>query len=91
MSAFSNSLNLLWTQRFGTFCLASLPSNIGTWAQKVAKPWLLLSLERRRSSWILTLVGNILADRADRRRVIATFQSIQMLYSWTVCIVICRT
>jgi MFS family permease len=29
--------------------------------------------------WILTLVGGVLADRADRRRVIATFQSIQML------------
>lgn len=29
--------------------------------------------------WLLTLSGGVLADRADRRRVIAFFQSIQML------------
>jgi MFS family permease len=29
--------------------------------------------------WLLTLIGGVLADRADRRRVIALFQSIQML------------
>jgi predicted MFS family arabinose efflux permease len=29
--------------------------------------------------WLLTLVGGALADRSDRRRVIALFQSIQML------------
>ena len=29
--------------------------------------------------WALTLVGGVLADRADRRRVITLFQSIQML------------
>ena len=31
MSAFRNSLSLLRTRRFGTFCFASLLSNIGTW------------------------------------------------------------
>jgi predicted MFS family arabinose efflux permease len=30
-------------------------------------------------AWLLTLAGGVLADRADRRRVIAGFQSIQML------------
>jgi MFS family permease len=29
--------------------------------------------------WLLTLPGGVLADRADRRRVITVFQSIQML------------
>jgi predicted MFS family arabinose efflux permease len=57
----------------------------------VAEPWLLLSLGA--SSFVigldsfamnapvllLTLVGGVLADRADRRRVIAGFQSLQML------------
>ena len=38
------SLSVLWTRRFGTFWGASLLSNIGTWAQQVAEPWLLLSL-----------------------------------------------
>jgi MFS family permease len=90
-NAFGKSIQLLRTRRFGTFWFASLLSNIGTWAQQVAQPWLLLSLGA--SSFLLgvdafalgapvlllTLVGGMLADRADRRRVIAFFQSIQML------------
>jgi hypothetical protein len=44
VTAFRESLDLLRTRRFGTFCFASLLSNIGTWAQQVAEPWLLLSL-----------------------------------------------
>lgn len=40
----AESLNLLAARRFGTFWIASLLSNIGTWAQQVAQPWLLLSL-----------------------------------------------
>jgi MFS family permease len=90
-TAFNRSIQLLRTRKFGTFWFASLLSNIGTWAQQVAQPWLLLSLGA--SSFLLgldsfamgapvmllTLVGGILADRADRRRVITSFQSIQML------------
>ena len=90
-TTFRKSLGLLVTRRFGTFWFASLLSNIGTWAQQVAQPWLLLSLGASSflvgldsfalsaPVWLLTLVGGVLADRADRRRVIATFQSIQML------------
>ncbi|MCE9584835.1 MAG: MFS transporter [Planctomycetes bacterium] len=88
---FRESLSLLATRRFGTFWFASLLSSIGTWAQQVAEPWLLLTLGA--SSFLigldsfamnapvllLTMVGGALADRADRRRVIAFFQSIQML------------
>jgi MFS family permease len=89
--AFRDSLRLLRTRQFGTFCFASLLSNIGTWAQQVAQPWLLLSLGASSfvvgldsfalgaPVWLLTLAGGVLADRSDRRRVIATFQSIQML------------
>lgn len=85
------SLDLLRTKRFGTFWASSLLSNIGTWAQQVAQPWLLLSLgaspfligldsfAMNAPVWLLTLVGGLLADRADRRRVIALFQSVQML------------
>ncbi len=43
--AFRESLRLLGTRRFGTFWFASLLSSIGTWAQQVAEPWLLLSLD----------------------------------------------
>jgi MFS family permease len=90
-SALRESMALLRTRRFGTFWFASLLSNIGTWAQQVAQPWLLLSLgassflvgldsfAMSAPVWVLTLVGGILADRADRRHVICWFQSAQML------------
>ncbi len=90
-TSFADSLRLLRTRRFGTFCFASLLSNLGTWAQQVAEPWLLLSLgassfligldsfAMAAPVWMLTLLGGALADRSDRRRVIATCQSIQML------------
>lgn len=90
-STFRKSLQLLLTRRFGTFWFASLLSSIGTWAQQVAQPWLLLNLGA--SSFLLgldtfamgapvfalTLLGGAIADRGDRRRVIAICQSIQML------------
>lgn len=88
---FSRSLRLLTTRRFGTFWFASLLANIGTWAQQVAQPWLMLSLGASpfllgldsfasgAPVLLLTLVGGALADRADRRRIITVFQSIQML------------
>src|SRR3984957_1709263 len=90
-SAFAESLKLLRTRQFGTFWFASLLSSVGTWAQQVAQPWLLLTLgassflvgldsfAMSAPIWLLTLPGGVLADHADRRRVIAGFQSIQML------------
>ncbi len=44
VQSFKASLRLLRTRRFGTFCSASLLSNLGIWAQQVAEPWLLLSI-----------------------------------------------
>jgi predicted MFS family arabinose efflux permease len=91
IKTFRESLSLLATRRFGTFWFASLLSSIGTWAQQVAEPWLLLTLgassfligldsfAMSAPVWLLTLAGGVLADRSDRRLVIAVFQSIQML------------
>jgi hypothetical protein len=90
-SAFMRSLRLLRTPRFGTYYVATLLSNIGTWSQQIAEPWLLLSLGassfligldafvQAAPAWMLILAGGILADRADRRVVITTFQAIQMM------------
>jgi MFS family permease len=90
------SVALLGTKRFGTFWFASLLSNIGTWAQQMAQPWLLLSLGASpfllgldafalgAPTLMLILVGGALADRADRRRTILFFQSIQMLCPLTL-------
>ena len=94
------SLRLLTTRRFGTFWCASLLSSIGTWAQQVAEPWLLLALgassfvigldsfAMNAPVWLLTLAGGSLADRSDRRRVITLFQSIQMLCPTLIAILL---
>ena len=91
LDSFAESLRLLRTRRFGTFVVASLLSNLGTWAQQIAEPWLLLTLGASSfligldsfvmaaPVWVLTLPGGVLADRSDRRRVIALCQSLQML------------
>lgn len=90
-NTFGQSIQLLLTRRFGTFWFASFLSNIGTWAQQVAQPWLLLSLGASpfllgldafamgAPVLLLTLVGGFLADRYDRRTIILDFQSFQML------------
>jgi hypothetical protein len=39
-----DSLRLLASRRFGTFWFANFLSSMGTWAQQVAEPWLLLTL-----------------------------------------------
>jgi MFS family permease len=99
-NAFGDSIRLLMTRRFGTFWFASLLSSVGTWAQLVAQPWLLLSLGASSfllgldsfamgaPVFILTLMGGVLADTADRRRVIFSFQSIQMLCPTLVVILL---
>ena len=91
VTAFHASLQLLRTRRFGTFWFASLLSNIGTWAQQLAQPWLLLSMGASpfllgvdafalaAPVFLLTLVGGALADSNDRRNTILKFQSLQML------------
>lgn len=91
VTPFKKSLQLLWTRRFGTFWFASLLANIGTWAQQVAQPWLMLSLGASSfllgldafalgaPVFVLTLLGGRLADRMDRRRVITIFQSAQAM------------
>jgi predicted MFS family arabinose efflux permease len=89
--ALRNSFALLLTRRFGTFWFASLLSSVGTWAQQVAQPWLLVSLGASpfllgldefamdAPIWLLTLFGGVIADHGNRRRAITVFQSIQML------------
>jgi predicted MFS family arabinose efflux permease len=101
-SELREALDLLRSRRFGTFWFASLLSNIGTWAQQVAEPWLLLSVgaspfligldsfAMNAPVWLLTLVGGVLADRRDRRHVITLFQSIQMLCPAMIVVLIAK-
>jgi MFS family permease len=75
---------LLW---FG-----ALTSSIGTWMQKVAQAWLIVTLTDTRSAFflgldaflgelpilLLTLVGGVVADRRDRRHMMLVSQVVQM-------------
>ena len=83
--------NLLKSRKYVLFWLSSLFSNIGTWMQQVAQPWVVLSLSHssfwvgldsfamNAPGWIFTLWGGVLADRKDRRAIIFLFQGIQFL------------
>jgi MFS family permease len=78
------NFRLLW---FG-----ALTSSIGTWMQKVAQAWLLVTMTGSASAFYLgldsfagelpillfTLLGGVVADRRDRRHMMLTSQVLQM-------------
>jgi MFS family permease len=73
------------------FWISSLFSNMGTWMQQIAQPWILLNLTNspfwigldsfalNAPSLLFTLWGGVLADVRDRRRTVLFFQGIQFL------------
>src|ERR1041385_7681616 len=85
---------VLW---FGAF-----PSTIGTWMQKVAQNWLVLTLTGPQSAFFLgldsflgelpimlfTLLGGVIADRRDRRGMLLTSQYIQMTTATTLAVLV---
>ena len=89
--ALASSLALPRTRRFGASWFPSLLSNIGTWTQGVAEPWLLLTVGASAALigrdafpmiaplWLLTVFGGFLADHADSRRVITGCYSVQRM------------
>ncbi len=78
--------------------LGALVSTIGTWMQKVAQSWLVLTLAGASSAFylgldsflgeapilLLTLVGGVVADRMDRRHVLIASQLVQMSTALTL-------
>ena len=89
LAAFTyRDFRVLW---FGAFA-----STVGTWMQKVAQSWLVLDLTG--SSFylglddflgqlpilLLTLVGGVIADRHDRRRLLLGSQYVQMATAFTL-------
>ncbi|NTW50582.1 MAG: MFS transporter, partial [Chlorobiales bacterium] len=78
--------------------IGSFISNIGTWSQKVAEPWLVFSLSG--SAFLLglngfaaevpllalLLLGGVLADRFDRKKLLMLSQTVQMLGALTIMI-----
>jgi MFS family permease len=89
LAAFSyRDFRVLW---FGAFT-----STVGTWMQKVAQSWLVFDLTK--SSFFLglddflgqlpillfTLVGGVIADRHDRRRLLLGSQYVQMTTAFSL-------
>src|SRR5215212_509785 len=85
---------VLW---FGAFT-----SSIGTWMQKVAQSWLVLTISGSSSAFflgldsflgelpilLLTLIGGVVADRRDRRQLLLMSQYIQMAAAFTLAVLV---
>jgi MFS family permease len=81
---------LLWS--------GALVSSIGTWMQKVAQAWLIVTLTGGASAFFLgldsflgeapillfTLIGGVVADRRNRRHLLLMSQCIQMAAAFTL-------
>jgi MFS family permease len=77
---------------FRLLWLGALLSSIGTWMQKVAQAWLIVTLTGTASAFYLgldsfvgevpillfTLIGGVVADRANRRHLLLGSQFVQM-------------
>jgi MFS family permease len=91
------------TQRnFRLLWMGALMSSIGTWMQKVAQAWLIITMTGSRSAFflgldsflgelpllLLTMVGGVFADRRDRRHMILMSQIVQMLVALVLAMLI---
>lgn len=89
-------------RNFRLLWMGALTSSIGTWMQKVAQAWLIVTMTGPRSAFFLgldsffgelplllfTMIGGVFADRRDRRHMILISQIIQMLAALTLAILI---
>ena len=84
MALTHRNFRLLW--------LGALTSSIGTWMQKIAQAWLIVTMTGSASAFyigldafigeapilLFTLIGGVIADRRDRRHLMLTSQFTQM-------------
>jgi MFS family permease len=90
----------LLSRDFRILWLGAFTSTIGTWMQKIAQNWLVLSLTG--SAWYLgldsflgelpillfTLVGGVIADRHDRRLLLVSSQVVQLTAAATLAVLV---
>jgi predicted MFS family arabinose efflux permease len=83
---------------FRVLWAGAFTSSIGTWMQKVAQSWLVLTIAGPSSAFFLgldsflgeapillfTLIGGVVADRRDRRRLLLMSQYVQMTTAFTL-------
>jgi MFS family permease len=80
--------------------IGAFTSSIGTWMQRVAQSWLVLDLTNsafylgldaflgEAPLLLFTLLGGVVADRYERRRVLLVSQAIQMASAFTLAILV---
>jgi len=87
---------------FRLLWLGALGSTIGTWMQKVAQAWLIVTLTGSASAFflgldslmgelpilLLTLVGGVIADRKDRRQLLLMSQYTQMTTAFALALLV---
>jgi MFS family permease len=87
---------------FRVLWFGAATSSIGTWMQKVAQNWLVLTLAGSASAFYLgldsflgelpillfTLIGGVIADRHDRRRLLLTSQYVQMTTAFSLALLV---
>jgi len=97
---FKRALAALTYRDFRILWFGAFASTIGTWMQKVAQSWLVLDLTK--SSFFLglddflgqlpillfTVLGGVIADRHDRRRLLIGSQYVQMATAFTLAAVV---
>src|SRR3954470_11537765 len=85
---------------FRVLWMGACTSSIGTWMQKVAQSWLVLELTD--SAWYLaldsfvgeaplllfTLIGGVVADRKDRRKLLLLSQVVQMSSAFALALLV---
>ena len=85
---------------FRVLWLGACTSSIGTWMQKVAQSWLVLELTdsagiSRLDSFVgeaplllFTLIGGVVADRQDRRKLLLVSQVVQMSSAFALALLV---
>lgn len=82
--------------------MGAFTSSIGTWMQKVAQSWLVLTLTGSSSAFFLgldaflgdmpvllfTFLGGVIADRRDRRQIMLMSQYVQMTVAFTLAVLV---
>jgi MFS family permease len=91
-------LRALRNRDFRLFWFGNFLSNVGTWMQNVAESWLVLQLAPTNSAFwlgvlgfattapmmVFALIGGVIADRVDRRKLMMWTQSSMMVLAFTI-------
>lgn len=98
MTGFRRMLSALTYRDFRVLWFGAFTSTIGTWMQRVAQSWLVLTITGSSSAFFLgldaflgelpillfTVIGGVVADRRDRRQLLLGSQYVQMAVAFTL-------